>query len=134
MAEIPGLTSAEAAHLKAAGKSNDIDLRSSRSFADIFRANFLSLANVLLLTIIVVLVLVGKPADALVTGGAVGINIIVGTFQEFQSKRKLDQIALLTRPKVTVIRDGRPQEVSQTEVVLGDAILLRAGDQAVVDG
>ncbi len=129
-----GLTSAEAARLKAAGKSNTVDLRSSRSFWDIFRANFLSLANIILLMIILVLILVGKPADALITGGAVGINIVVGTFQEFRSKRKLDQIALLTRPKVTVIRDGSPQEISQTDVVLGDAILLRAGDQAVVDG
>ncbi|MBZ0306397.1 MAG: HAD-IC family P-type ATPase, partial [Anaerolineae bacterium] len=129
-----GLTSAEVAQLKAAGKSNTVDLRSSRSFWDIFRANFLSLANIILLMIIVVLVMVGKPVDAIITGGAVGINIVVGTFQEFQSKRKLDQIALLTRPKVTVIRDGHSQEISQTDVVLGDSIQLRAGDQAVVDG
>lgn len=134
MAQISGLSSAEAERLKAEGKSNNVDLRTSRSFLDIFKANFLSLANVILLVIVGVLFAVGKPADALVTGGVVVINILIGTFQEFQAKRKLDQIALLTRPKVTVIRDDRPREISQTDVVLGDAILLKAGDQAVVDG
>lgn len=129
-----GLTSAEALRRKQAGQSNRITQSSSRSLTDIFIANFLNLPNLILLGIIFILAAVGKPADGFVTGGVVVINILIGTFQEYRSKRKLDQIALLTRPKVTVIRDGQPQEVDQSEVVLGDAVLFKAGDQAVVDG
>jgi cation-transporting ATPase E len=129
-----GLTAAEAARRAQAGQSNRITQSSSRSLGDIFIANFLNLPNLILLAIIIVLTAVGKPADGFVTGGVVVINILIGTFQEYRSKRKLDQIALLTRPKVTVLRDGQAQEVDQSAVVLGDAILFKAGDQAVVDG
>jgi len=129
-----GLTSAEAAQRLRDGQGNNADLRSSRSLQDIFISNFLNIANVILLGIVMVLLIVGSVGDAFVTGGVVVVNIIIGTFQEYRSKRKLDQIALLTRPKVTVLRDGKPQEIDQAAVVLGDAIVFQAGDQAVVDG
>ncbi len=129
-----GLTSAEAAERKIQGLDNRVDLTSSRSIQDIFAANFLSIANIILLVIVVVLVAVGKPGDAFVTGGIVIINVFIGTFQEFRAKRKLDQIALLSRPHVRVIRDGQEIEVGQEDVVQGDVLVLKPGDQAVVDG
>jgi cation-transporting P-type ATPase E len=129
-----GLSSTEAQARLKNGQGNTNKLQSSRSLSDIFISNFLNIANVILLAIMGVLIAVGKPADAFVSGGVVVINIAIGTFQEYRSKRKLDAIALLTRPKVTVIRDGQAQTIDQAQVVIGDAILFKAGDQAVVDG
>lgn len=129
-----GLTTAEVAEKVQQGFVNDADRGTSRSITDIIYANFFSLANVILLAIVLVLFAVNKPADALVTGGIVFINVFVGSFQEYRSKLKLDQIALLTRPKVQVIRDNQPQEINQEEVVVGDVIVIKAGDQMVVDG
>jgi cation-transporting P-type ATPase E len=51
-----------------------------------------------------------------------------------RAKRKLDEIALLTRPRITAIRDGQPKELDPTEVVLGDVMLINAGDQIICDG
>lgn len=129
-----GLSTAEVEDRKRRGLDNRIDLSTSRSIEDILKANLLSIANIILLAIVVVLVVVGKPADAFVTGGVVIINVFVGTFQEYRAKRKLDQIALLTRPRVKVIRDGKEIDIGQTEVVVDDVVVLNAGDQAVVDG
>lgn len=129
-----GLSSAEVAERQRQGLVNKADLASSRSLTDILKANFLSIANLTLLAIVLILFAVGKPADAFVTGGVVIINVFIGAYQEYRAKLKLDQIALLTRPKVTVIRDGHETQIDQAEVVQGDAILLNAGDQAVVDG
>ena len=129
-----GLTTQEAKQRHQQGQGNDVELTTSRSLADILRANFLNVANVILLAIVAVLVGLGEYGDAFTTGGVVIINVLVGTFQEYRSKRQLDRIALLTRPKVTLIRDGQRTEVGQSDVVIGDAILLRSGDQAVVDG
>lgn len=136
MADQPaiGLTSAEVAERIRQGQVNNADLGTSRSLFDIFKSNFLSIANVILLAIVMVLLAVGKPADAFVTGGIVVINVLLGAFQEYRAKIKLDQIALLSRPKVMVIRDGKEVAINQNEVVLGDAVIMRAGDQAVVDG
>ena len=40
----------------------------------------------------------------------------------------------LTPPKATVIRNGEPLEVSTSEVVLDDIVLIRPGDKVPVDG
>lgn len=129
-----GLTTAEVEERRRQGRGNDVDLSTSRSLTDILQANLLSVANITLLLIVIILVAVGKPADAFVTGGVVIINVILGAFQEYRAKLKLDHIALLARPKVKVIREGEEQEIDQSEVVVDDVLVLNAGDQAVVDG
>jgi cation-transporting ATPase E len=76
----------------------------------------------------------GQADDALVTGGLVAVNVVVGVVQEGRAKRTLDRIALLTRARVTVVRDGEEQQVDPGEVVLGDVLVARPGEQIVVDG
>jgi cation-transporting P-type ATPase E len=76
----------------------------------------------------------GRLDDAVLTGGLVGMNVIVGVVQEGRAKRHLDHIALLTRPTATVVREGRERVVDPSEVVLGDLLIARPGDQIVVDG
>jgi cation-transporting ATPase E len=129
-----GLTAAEVGQRRAQGLTNAVPAKSSRPLAQILRENLLSITNVILFMIMIVLVVIGKPGDAVVTGGAVLINVIVGIFQEIRAKRQLDRIALLTRPKVTVVRAGQEQEVDPAEIVLGDALRINPGDQVVVDG
>jgi cation-transporting ATPase E len=129
-----GLSDAEVAQRRAEGLVNDVPIESSRPIGQILRENFLSLTNIILFGIMIVLVLVGKPSDAFVTGGVVLLNVGIGVFQEIRAKRQLDQIALLTRPKVTVVRDGQEQQVDPGEIVVGDALLIRPGDQIAVDG
>ncbi len=129
-----GLTSEEVQQRKAQGQVNDVPLKSSRPLAVIFKENFLSITNVILFGIMIVLVLIGEVGDALVTGGVVMLNVTLGVFQEIRAKRQLDQIALLTRPKVTVIRNGEQHEIDPGQVVRGDALVINPGDQIVVDG
>ncbi|NIO41614.1 MAG: HAD-IC family P-type ATPase, partial [Burkholderiales bacterium] len=40
----------------------------------------------------------------------------------------------LTRPKATVIREGQERTIDPSEIVLGDVLRVRPGDQIVVDG
>ncbi len=129
-----GLTSEEVRQRQAQGRTNRVPLKSSRPLVAILRDNLLSITNVILFGIMIVLVLVGEPGDALVTGGVVLLNVIVGINQEIRAKRQLDHIALLSRPKVTVIRDGQEHQIDQAEVVAGDALAIGPGDQIVVDG
>ncbi len=133
-ATIDGLSSEEVSQRRAAGQVNAVPLKSSRPLADILRENLLSLTNTILFGIMFVLVIVGKPGDALATGGVVFLNVIIGIYQEIRAKQQLDHIALLSRPKVTVMRDGRETQVEQDEVVQGDVLMIRPGDQIVVDG
>lgn len=131
---ITGLTEAEAQRLAAAGKSNVSQQKTSRSYADILRYNVLNPVNIVLYFIGAVLVAMGRPDDAFITIAVVVVNVGLGTFQETRAKRKLDEIALLTRPRVSVVRDGKTREAPPDEVVLGDVLVVSPGDQIVVDG
>ena len=76
----------------------------------------------------------GRPFDAFVSLMVIGTNIVVGIYQEIRAKQALDEIALLTRPMATVVRDGQPRQVGPEEIVVGDLVEVEAGDQIVVDG
>ncbi|MFQ3679355.1 MAG: HAD-IC family P-type ATPase, partial [Pseudanabaenaceae cyanobacterium] len=76
----------------------------------------------------------GNYGDAFLVVVVILGAVIVSVCQEIWAKWKLDAIALLTRPKATVLRDGGIQEIDPSQVVLGDVLLLVPGEQAVVDG
>ncbi len=62
------------------------------------------------------------------------VNALISPVQEIRAKRQLDQIALVNRPTVTAVRDGREQVIAPPELVKGDILRVAAGDQIVVDG
>jgi cation-transporting ATPase E len=75
----------------------------------------------------------GAWQDALFLGILVS-NIAVGSFQEIRSKRALDRLAALVAPEAMVVRDGLDRRLPVEQVVVGDLVRLKAGDQVVGDG
>ncbi|HUG16156.1 MAG TPA: HAD-IC family P-type ATPase [Thermomicrobiales bacterium] len=131
---MPGLTAAEVADRRARGDVNAVSRSVSRSYLRILFDNTITTINVLLMSIVIFLMVLGLFGDALMTASLVVANMVVGVIQESRAKRKLDRVALLTRPVATVIRDGREQQIGASEIVRDDLLLLRPGDQALVDG
>jgi cation-transporting ATPase E len=134
MARMQGLTESEAIARRARGQGNDVQLQTSRSYVQILRQNVFTFINTVLFSIGIVLILMGRVGDAVVTAGLVLMNVIVGVAQEGRAKRTLDQIALLTRPRATVVREGQERTIDPDEIVLGDVLVVHPGDQIVVDG
>jgi cation-transporting ATPase E len=131
---IQGLPEREVLTRRARGQGNDVRYQTSRSYAQILRQHAFTSINIVLFAIGIVLVLMGRWGDALVTAGLVLLYVAVAVVQEGRAKRKLDRIALLTRPQATVIRAGRERTIDPSEIVLGDVLVVRPGDQIVVDG
>lgn len=129
-----GLTSEEVADRKARGLANDADVRTSRTYTDIFVKNAFTPFNVILFILGILLVICDEVISAISATGIIIVNILISTIQEMRAKRKLDRISLLVRPKVTVVRDGEEMEIDQAEIVVDDLIVIRAGEQALVDG
>ncbi len=129
-----GLTETEAATRRDRGQGNDVRLKTSRTYVEIARDNIFTFFNIVLFGLALTLLLLGSPRDAFFTGAVALFNVVVATVQEVRAKQKLDRIALLTRPKATVIREGQQKAVDPSEVVLGDLLVAEAGDQIVVDG
>jgi cation-transporting ATPase E len=131
---IEGLSESEAAARLSRGQGNVIRFDTGRSYLHILRKNAFTFINTVLFSIGVLLILMGHIGDAVVTAGLVLLNVVVGVVQEARAKRKLDQIALLSRPKATVVRDGREKAIDPSAIVLGDTLVARPGDQIVADG
>jgi len=135
IAETPltGLTSAQVAERRPRGLMNAGGEPTSRSVAEILRANILTRFNFILGALLAVILIAGQPQDALF-GVVLVTNALIGIAQELRAKRTLDRLAVLTAPRVRVIRDGAPQDVAVADLVADDLVDLRAGDQLVADG
>ena len=129
-----GLTEAEAKRRRDAGHGNVVVSKSSRTYREILRENVFNFINDVLFTLGILLIILGRYLDALITVGVIVLNSLVGLAQEIRAKVLLDRIAILTRPKATVVRDGKEREVDPGELVLGDMLVVHSGDQVVVDG
>ncbi|WP_399087093.1 HAD-IC family P-type ATPase [Streptomyces sp. BBFR2] len=129
----PGLTAAEVAERVARGEVNDVPVRSSRSVADIVRANVLTRFNAIIGVLFVIILIVGPIQDGLF-GFVIVANTGIGIFQELRAKRTLDSLAVVGEAKPSVRRDGRATALSTSAVVLGDVIELGPGDKVIVDG
>ncbi len=134
MAALVGLSPDEVEARRAHGEGNRVRLDTSRSYRDILFANFFNPINVLLFGIGAVQIAIGRFGDAVAGVGIILFNVVVGVVQEVRAKRQLDRIALLTRPKVSVLRAGAESRVDPSELVKSDLLVVRPGDQFVVDG
>src|SRR5215210_1059381 len=131
---VSGLSAEEVAARKARGEVNVPPPTPGRSYRQIVLGNSFSFINNVFYVLCLLLVLLGRPLDAILPLVVVLANAGVSVFQEVRAKRKLDQIALLSRPTAKVVRDGREQSVDPGEIVRGDLLVVGPGDQIVVDG
>src|SRR5919112_2681890 len=133
-AALSGLSESEARARLAKEGGNAVPDSSGRSWADIVRRNLFTFINITLVAVGIVLVAMGLYRDALLASGLAVVNGLVGVFQETRAKRRLDQIALLNRSQATVVRDSVERSLDPEQIVRGDVLRLRAGDQVFADG
>ena len=128
-----GLSFKQVAHARAADETNEFDNSSSRSIVAILRANVFTIFNAILASAVVVVLAVGSWQDA-VFGFVLLLNTLTGTIAELRAKRALDNLAVLAAPTAHVIRDGEAKDIEVSQVVLGELLELRSGDQVPADG
>ena len=128
-----GLTSTEVAARRAQGLANVAAERTSRPVREILRANIATRFNFILGVLLVVILAVGEPQDALF-GIVLVANALIGITQEFRAKLTLDRLAVLTASRIRVVRDGQRHDIAVAGLVTGDLVDLRPGDQLVADG
>ncbi len=75
----------------------------------------------------------GEVVDAAVIALAVGLNTLIGFFQEYRAERAVAALAELVASKAIVIRNGRRQQVDPSELVPGDIVALEAGSRVPAD-
>lgn len=105
----------------------------SRSTANIVRANVVTPFNAILLALGMLTLAFGDWRDALFLGIVVS-NSGIGTWQELRARNKLDALSALIAPRACVVRDDQARQIPVGELVEGDLVRLAPGDQVVADG
>jgi len=72
--------------------------------------------------------------DAELIGFVVILNTLMGFFQEYRAQKTLIALRKILKPKAIVIRGGQRKEIEAREIVLGDLVILGAGDRVPADG
>ena len=127
-----GLTSAEVEQRRAEGKSNvNTDIK-TRGVRQIFAAHTFTLFNLINL-ILAILVAFTQSWRNMLFMVVVVLNIGISVFQEIRAKKKVDELAILTRKPVRALRDGAEVELAIEDLVLDDVILIAHGEQIPAD-
>ena len=127
------LSTEEARRLAAQGKANIPPKSASKSVCQIWLSNLFTFYNMLNIVLAVLVATTGSYRNMLFLGIVI-CNFFIGTIQELRAKRTLDKLSVLTAPTARVIRDGAETVLPCRELVLGDVIILGAGDQVTADG
>ncbi len=132
MEKLKGLSEEKVLELKEKGLVNyNYDVK-TKSIGQIIAGNFFTLFNFLNFGLALAIFLVGSYKNLLFLG-VVFCNTLISTIQEIRSKKVIDKLSLLNESKATVIRDGKEVSIGIHEIVLGDIIKLKAGNQIVTD-
>ena len=71
--------------------------------------------------------------DALIIIFVVLLNAFLSTYQELKAEKALKALSKLTSPTCVVIRDNIKKEINVSDIVVGDIVLLEAGNNACAD-
>ena len=114
------------------GMANDEKIKYTRSIKEIIISNTVTLFNILNLSLAILVLTTGSFQNSLFMGTII-FNTIISIFQEVKAKKILDSIKVTNQDKVTVIRDGKKEEITKEKIVIDDVIYLSSGDSIVVD-
>ncbi len=131
---LSGLTAADVEDRHRKGQSNRPSRSDRLQYAQIVSRNVFTLFNAIVAPAAIVLWILADFRGAIAVSGMATINTVIGLVQETVTKRRLAKLVILAEPKVRALRDRRVVEIPSSEVVLGDHLLLAAGEMVVGDG
>ncbi|MCY9783253.1 HAD-IC family P-type ATPase [Nocardiopsis sp. EMB25] len=129
----PGLSREQVAERVAAGRTNDVPVRASRTVGQIIRGNVFTRINAMIAVLFTIIAVIGPVQDGLFAMVIV-INTLIGIVQELRAKRTLDRLAIVNAARPRVVREGATVRVATQEIVLDEVLEAGTGDQVVVDG
>lgn len=72
-------------------------------------------------------------ADVIIIMVVVLINAVLGVYQESKAEKAIEALQEITPPTSKVIRDGKLVSVKSQDLVVGDIVVLEAGDSVPAD-
>lgn len=130
---VDGLTDAEAAHRLTVDGLNRLPQAPQASSLRRFLGQFNNILIYVLLAAAVVTALLSHWVDTGVILAVVFVNALIGYVQEGKAETAMAAIRDLLAPRAAVLRAGRRLGIESADLVVGDVVLLEAGDRVPAD-
>ncbi len=73
------------------------------------------------------------PTDVIIILAVVILNAVLGVYQESKAEKAIEALQEMAAATSKVMRDGKVMEIHSSDLVVGDVILLEAGDAVPAD-
>ena len=131
--DVAGLSSEEAARRRALQGPNAIEPARGHRGVRLLVAEFESPIIAILAGATLVAMVLGDTTDGVIILIIIAASGTLGFLQEHRAGRAVDALLDQVRVHVEVLRDGREVAVPTDDVVVGDVVVLRAGDIVPAD-
>jgi Ca2+-transporting ATPase len=112
---------------------NLIPSKKMQSIWQLFVKQFADFMIIVLVIAAFISGLVGELIDSVAIFIILLLNSVFGTVQEFRAQRSLEALQKLSSPSASVMRDGQAVTLPEEDLVVGDVILLEAGNIVPAD-
>ena len=129
-----GLDQAEAERRLEKYGPNELQSGAKKSVLRIFLEQFADFLVIILILAAVVSAMLGDVESTVVILAVITLNAILGTVQTVKAAASLDSLKQMSAPTAKVVRNGRTVQIPGREVVVGDVVVLEAGDSVCADG
>ncbi|MCZ2860605.1 cation-translocating P-type ATPase [Blastococcus sp. VKM Ac-2987] len=129
---LAGLTEAEAARRRPEG-GNRLPVEGPPSPVRLLAAQLVHFFALLLWAAAALAFIGGMPQLGVAIGVVVVLNGVFAFVQEYRADRAAEALRDLVPHRVTVVRDGRRQQVDAVDLVVDDLVLQEAGDRVAAD-
>lgn len=129
-----GLTSAQAKEKLATIGRNEIETKKSFSTLSVFLSQFPTFINGILFAGGVFSAIIGNFIDASFITSIIILSAVFSFVQEYNAEKSLEKLKSYIKPLSRVIRNGKEEEISSSELVPGDIVLLNEGEYIPADG
>ena len=129
-----GLTSEQARKSREKCDWNELAEGKKKNIVQIFFEQYKDFLVLILIASAVISGILGDVESAAVIVTVITINAILGTIQTVKAEQSLQSLKKLSGPEAKVLRDGTAIQLPARELVVGDVILLEAGDMVPADG
>ena len=129
-----GLTGEEVKKAREICGWNELAEGKKKSIPQIFFEQYRDFLVLILIASAIISGVLGDMESALVILIVITINAILGTVQTIKAEQSLQSLKTLAGPEAKVLRDGTVVQLPARELVIGDIILLEAGDMIPADG
>ena len=129
-----GLSKVEAAERLKKNGHNELNEKEKSSIIKLFIETFRDPLVIILLIAALVQVFLGEVIESAIILAVVSLNAILSVVQSKKAEGSLDSLKKLSIPYSKVIRDNEKITISSRDLVVGDIVLLEAGDYVPADG